>query len=324
MKREELSWRNITIENWGHFTKLCTEIPASQPILRAFCFRGQSDPIWTLKPSILRLWDEDTWPPAKVALQIEATMIEQFRFQVGKRIESLCNPDEHSIRGLMQHYRAPTRLLDWTLSPYVAAYFAVENHWDRDGVIWYLDYVEYRNISRPSFADQLEHLEKTSPGWQEDEASPGYPVYLHTYSDDYGHDRIVAQQGLFTACLYILTDHAEVIDKELKGLTNITIHSSLKFHPIYGTLTIPAALKREFLRNLLYMNISASSLFPGMDGIGRAMNELGRLRVTASHRPKPFSDELKFEESLAASVAHPSEQPSSGTPSSPDSPPGEA
>jgi hypothetical protein len=36
----------------------------------------------------------------------------------------------------MQHYRAPTRLLDWTYSPYVAAKFAAENGTKEDPVIW--------------------------------------------------------------------------------------------------------------------------------------------------------------------------------------------
>jgi hypothetical protein len=36
---------------------------------------------------------------------------------------------------LMQHHGAPTRLLDFTYSPFVAAKFAFQNGW-KDGVVW--------------------------------------------------------------------------------------------------------------------------------------------------------------------------------------------
>ena len=36
----------------------------------------------------------------------------------------------------MQHFSCPTRLLDWTRSPWVALYFAVNHHFDKDGAVW--------------------------------------------------------------------------------------------------------------------------------------------------------------------------------------------
>jgi hypothetical protein len=52
-------------------------------------------------------------------------------------------PDEADLAGwlsLMQHYRLPTRLLDWSFSPLIAAYFAVAgpNNADEDACIWAL------------------------------------------------------------------------------------------------------------------------------------------------------------------------------------------
>lgn len=85
-------------------------------------FRGQSYP-WPLKPSIERNVD-----PARIRLSIiEKQLIRDFQNHAH---HYLANPpgeqEELEWLALMQHYGAPTRLLDWSRSPYVAAFFALE------------------------------------------------------------------------------------------------------------------------------------------------------------------------------------------------------
>ena len=71
---------------------------------------------------------------------------------------------------------------------------------------------------------------------------------------------MIAQQGQHTFCTNIYADHGQIIGKSLgKGLKKLVIDSSKK---------------REFLLRLRRMNITANSLFPGLDGLGRSIAEL--------------------------------------------------
>ncbi len=55
-----------------------------------------------------------------------------------RRGEVPSNSDPLGWLFLMQHYRLPTRLLDWSQSPLVALYFALGKPDDRDAVLWAL------------------------------------------------------------------------------------------------------------------------------------------------------------------------------------------
>jgi hypothetical protein len=79
-------------------------------------------------------------------------------------------------------------------------------------------------------------------------------------------DRMIAQQGGFTLCRQPACDHADAIESYLGEQEDTHIK-----------LIIPGALKLDFLRRLRLMNITAHSLFPGIDGAGRSVSELLRL-----------------------------------------------
>ena len=80
-------------------------------------FRGQSDSRWKLIPGLGR---KDSAPTA------ESTLIKRFKQNAVPHLLSKPSSEWEWLI-LMQHHRLKTRLLDWTESPLVGLFFAVEN-----------------------------------------------------------------------------------------------------------------------------------------------------------------------------------------------------
>lgn len=80
-------------------------------------FRGQSDATWSLTPSLYRadLTDEEN------VLRLE------FKRKGLQMVDSRSARDDWDWYFLMQHYRCPTRLLDWTDSALIALFFAINS-----------------------------------------------------------------------------------------------------------------------------------------------------------------------------------------------------
>jgi len=116
-----------------------------------FIYRGHADAGWKLESSLERVIG-DTWSSV-IAEKFETHFLDQFssKFHLYDYENAVPNSKLEWL-SLMQHYGVPTRLIDFTESPYVALYFALEAYnpqSKRDIAVYALDYsaVMDRSIS---------------------------------------------------------------------------------------------------------------------------------------------------------------------------------
>jgi hypothetical protein len=108
-------------------------------------FRGQSDAEWKLKPGALRDDFLNTAAQRRPNLQLtfdketqgralEFAIMSQFKDDAAHLISAGTTNTE--LYFLAQHHGIPTRLLDWSRSPLVAIFNAVNENSERDGVVY--------------------------------------------------------------------------------------------------------------------------------------------------------------------------------------------
>ena len=165
---------------------------------------------------------------------------------------------------LAKHHGLPTRLLDWSYSPYVAMHFATANlrEFDADGAIWCVDYQKTNELLPPKLRDILkgddaniftsEMLNRIAPTLDDFDALGGdFVVFFEPPSLD---ERIVNQFALFS----------------LPSSAKVSLEEMLKSREsMYRRIIIPAELKWEVRDKLDQANITERVLFPGLDGLAQ-------------------------------------------------------
>lgn len=271
-----MSWPESSITSWDDFVNFVEEaITIGTPLSNTYMFRGQSDSSWSLVSSLLR------YLPKKInsqdAVDIEKGLLREFTSQAHLHINQSIIPRFESDLiewwTVMQHHGAPTRLLDWTRSPYVAIYFAVDQRWDQDGAVWLFNSDSvlkhanktYNKTYNNGNRRDLKVTEQVKFFW--DPNATNEPMLAGALRRS---NRIVAQQGSFFVCGQILANHYDVIEKSIKT-------EEPDASRWYRKLIIPSHLKPEILARLEMFNLTASSLFPGIDGLGRSLTETARV-----------------------------------------------
>ena len=229
-------------------------------------WRGQGNAAWGLVPSLYRI-GYDT--------KKEKNINARFRMMAKARHTNCPSADDpFGWLFLMQHYRLPTRLLDWTESPLVGLYFAVEGESlnDTDASLWAL------------YPTVLNHHQKEKeaicmPGSQDITQISREAFVLNKKSPDC---RIIS----------VLTEQSDI--RHMVQQSVFTIHgcgTSITELPeakqYLARILIPAKAKKGFRQILALFGVSRANLFPDLENLAA---ELTSLEFALNTEPEASAD----------------------------------
>lgn len=248
--------QEVIIHSWDELQKAVFDDVWDEKVMRYrdnCVYRGAADEKWDLVPSLNRVCAHD--------LSLESHVFRQFRKYGYAELAEYSG--FWSLLPVAQHHGLPTRLLDWTYSPMVAAHFATEDteFYDRDGVIWQLDLKQFKaqlpELLRMKLRESdsniftIGMLEKLIPDfdWMKTLSDEPYAVFFEPSSMI---DRIVNQYALFS----VMSDSSVLLSDWIKEKK---IESK--------RIIIPKEVKLEIRDKLDYINISERMIYPGLDGV---------------------------------------------------------
>lgn len=162
------------------------------------------------------------------------------------------------LLSLLRHHGFPTPLIDWTRSPFVAAYFAfhaINNSQQKPARIYAFNYSKWKQIHQDKEDSKIINiLQDTS----RDNLCLCIPSTLH-------NTRAIPQQSVFTVTN--CNDIKKMIDIIYAETLLTDKASCLKEYDL------SAELRDKVMQELFAMNITAMTLFPGLDGICETLKE---------------------------------------------------
>lgn len=218
-------------------------------------YRGQSHSSWDLVPGFHR-GDNAT---------SESNLLKRFKQSASMLLDK--DPvNSFSWMFLMQHYGLPTRLLDWSESPLISLYFALEDYEkypNTDAVLWCLKPTELNNEANIKIVDENNFI----PSFDDEDIISSYAIES-VNSTRIGmnpiaviatrnNPRIQAQQGVFT----------------IHHKDRIAINHLSNTENFLTSYIISSADRSQVLSELKTLGFSKFSLFPELSSISEHIKQ---------------------------------------------------
>jgi hypothetical protein len=247
-------------------------------------FRGQPDaaqlPASSLERAAARLGYD-----RRGLHEVEERMLREARRRARQYL--LHSPDDDDALGwlaLLRHHGAPTRLLDFSKSFYVAVWFAIESA-DGDSAIWAVDIEQLRAAAVERLGERgLGAEELGGEGWElagrvlgRHDLGPAV-VDVEPFHLD---ERLAAQQGMFLVPLEPAVSFMDNLAATF-GRSRFAVEEATRTDypsraaeqalaaPV-AMIVLPRELHRSARDDLWRMNLTAASFFPGLDGFARSL-----------------------------------------------------
>jgi FRG domain len=232
-------------------------------------YRGHGKSCWPLQSLLerrIRSWNSCI----ALSQKIEKQMIRDFRRRYPDPADARIHDDTLYCLALMQHHGAPTRLMDWTYSPYVAAKFAAQEG-AKDAAIWCLRAAWCKETAEydPVVGDDVK-LRAHDRFRNEDtfrriylKAGRRFVCLENPYRLN---QRLILQRGVFLCT----GDISLGFQRNIEAMDGWESEQNL----VKLVLRLDREQTAQFAFNLRQMNMTSELLFPGLDGVAYSLGEL--------------------------------------------------
>jgi hypothetical protein len=248
MSAKKLPYEVRRVESWDEYLELIGDSP-----FHNWAFRGQRNAALPLFSALSRYL-----LTYKIARRVwrdqEERILRIFKRKAVHFLDHVPDQDDDlQWFALMQDHGAPTRLVDFTWSPYVAAFFALHNA-THEAAVWACNPFEIGKVK------QTQKMDPEVPGNFRKHFLPGTVPVIWMGEPYAMNRRLIAQSGTFA----------------VPGVLDQSIEQILENYPnprktLVKFLLPVSKVRDQGMRELYRMNITQATLFPDLDGLARSL-----------------------------------------------------